>query len=50
MSYFHAQTAHRKRIDKIASLRRHDVTLCANEEEDRSSVVLSRVVLVIGVF
>jgi hypothetical protein len=38
MSYFHAQTTHRKCINKIASLMRQDGTLCANEEEDKSEV------------
>jgi predicted RNA binding protein with dsRBD fold (UPF0201 family) len=37
-AYFHAQAAHRKRINKISSLRWQDGSLCVSEEEDKSEV------------
>jgi hypothetical protein len=37
-AYFHAQAAHRKRINRIAGLQRQDGTFCANDTEDRAEV------------
>ncbi|XP_071685355.1 uncharacterized protein [Lolium perenne] len=37
-AYFHAQAAQRKRINKIANLRRLDGSVCVNEEDDKCEV------------
>jgi hypothetical protein len=37
-AYFHAQAAQRKRINKIANLRRLDGSVCVNEAEDKCEV------------
>jgi hypothetical protein len=37
-AYFHAQASHRKRINKIAGLRRQDGSVCDSEVEDKMEV------------
>ena len=37
-SYFQAQAAQRKRINRIQGLCRSDGSVCANEEEDKAEV------------